>query len=409
MTPLLFALLSSPVAPADDAPFTEYPEPVRGASVVIELRARDDLGDLEGVCAALEAVDARATLIVDPALATREADRVRAAAKSGHEVAAWITPPSNAPKGIDGMNAWQRAARPQLKAVRKAAGQRPRPALVPTLPRTGEAALDALGVRTILVDRSGRPRRVVSATGVPGGIVIPQSGAGPLTDVDGAELDTAARQIAASAVGGPPAIQIALVLSEIDGDEIALLTRWLTEVAQPAGARPLAAKSIPLRSTASTAGPSEAAPLARPVDRADVLAAAAALGTSARIPRSREGNLNPTEAFLAMALTRADDEPPERVLLGSLRPPTEDARSTLRGGETLPRAAIVDGAARLAPYLTHGIPNFVDVEGGTLTAGEFLLAMARALSSGDDPIALGPAWSPDPHAEGLGWGESTGR
>jgi hypothetical protein len=251
---------------------------------------------------------------------------------------------------------------------------------------------------------------VVSATGVSGGIVVPQGGVGPISALGAADLDTAARQISAAATGGAPAIQLSLVLAEMDASEIALLTRWLTEVAAPAGVFTVHAKSIPLRSTASTGEISgEPLPLARPLDRADVLAAALALVDDPQIPRVIEGNINPTEAFLAFALLLAEEEPLDRVLLGGLRPPTEEVLSSLTAGDVMPRSAIVDGARRLAPYLTYGIPNFVDVGDGALTAGEFLLAMARALATPDDPVVLSPAWSPDPHAEGLGWGESSGR
>ena len=40
---------------------------------------------------------------------------------------------------------------------------------------------------------------------------------------------------------------------------------------------------------------------------------------------------------------------------------------------------------------------------------EFLVAMAHALSGETDPIPLSTPGNPDPYADGLGWGASTGR
>jgi hypothetical protein len=415
---LLLAPAAAPGGPAatpttapDPDEFSNLPGALRGVSLAIELRADRDLGALEAALDAVSAAGGEATVVVTAELAAREGARIAAARKAGHEIALWMDTPENAGRGMDGVDSWKRAGREQLKAVKKASGARPRTALVDTLPRTGEVAMDALRFRTVRVDRTGTPKRIVDLSGIPGGLVLPAAGEPGVVDLDPVTLDTVSRRMEQVLERGFPTVVLSLDLAAVDEEGAAMLGRWLIEVIEPTGAKVVSARNIPLRATASTGAEDEQTPavVARPVDLNDLEVAAAELVEAARIPRQLSPGINPTEAFLAFCMVLAEPEPPERVLLGGLNPPAEEARSALSGGETLPRASIVAAAAAIAPYLSYQVPNLIDAGDYTLTAAEFLVAMARALPGDTDPVPLVTPGNPDPYSAGLGWGASTGR
>jgi len=397
-------------SPETGAAFTERPGSLRGVSLSVQLRAKDDLGAMEAALEALARGGGSATVLVTPELAEREADRLSAVVAAGHEVGLWMTAPTDANRGMDGVEAWKKAAKAQLKPVRKACGRRPRTVMVDTLPRTGEVALDGLRFRTVLLDRTGRAKRIVDLSGIPGGLVVPATGKGGTQPLNAATLDSTARQLKGAMDGGFPSINLALALEEVDAEGAALLERWMTEVLSTTGVKVLQAKQIPLRATAAIGGtPEEPEIVARPVDRADLESAAAQYVTATTLPRLTDSGLNPTEVYLAFCMTLAAPEPPERVLLDSLSPPSEEARSQLtRLGLTVSRDAVLDTAASIAPYLSYQVPNVVDVGETTLTAAEFIVAMAHAIQ-GTDPVPLVTPNNPDPYSDGLGWGASTGR
>jgi len=410
---LLAALLGAPAlaqSPTPDETFAETPGSLRGVSLSVQLRADSSLGDLEAALAAVTAAGGAATVIVTPELAEQESERLTAALKAGHEVALWMTAPADANRGMEGVDAWKRAGKAQLKVVRKATGRRPKTVMVDTLPRTGEVALDGLRFRTVLLDRTGRAHRIIDLSGIPGGLVVPAVGQGGPRPLDAATLDATARQLRGALDEGFPTINLPLALEAMDAEGAALLGRWLSEVIAPTGARVLSAKQIPLRATAALGESTpETEIVARPVDIADLESAAAEYVAATTLPRLTESGLNPTEVFLAFCLVLASPEPPERVLLDALSPPSEEVRSGLtRLGLTAPRDAVIDAASEIAPYLSYQVPNLVDVGETTLTAAEFVTAMAHAIQ-GTDPIPLVTPNNPDPYSDGLGWGASTGR
>ncbi len=396
---------SGPAAPAEVGS-PELPGALSGVSLSVQVRAWRDLGAAEALLAAVAAAGGRATLIVPAELAERRGETLRALAADGHELALWLDAPADAGRGRAGLDAWKRAAREQSKALRRATGQRPKTALVAELPRTGELALDGLRFRTVLLERPDRPRRILDLSGIPGSLVFP---VGAPIDLDEATLDAAAEALSRAAEGSFPTAGLSLDAEALDAGDAEQLQRWLLGVVTPAGVKILPAKAIPMRATAAPGEPpAETAALARPLDAGDIRRAAEELAGVRRLPRGLEVGLTPTEAYLAFCLFLAEDPPPERVLLGPLSPPSEEIRSTLVGGERAEAAAVRDAAAAIAPYLSRQVPSLVDVGDYTLSAAEFLLAMAGVIR-GEDPVVLSTPMNPDPYAEGLGWGDSTGR
>jgi hypothetical protein len=193
-----------------------------------------------------------------------------------------------------------------------------------------------------------------------------------------------------------------------EGADVAVLDRWLREVADPAALRFVTASDMAgmtLADLGATPTTGATAPtLARRVDADAWRQAAEALVGAWALPRSLPGGLNPSEAFLALALVLAAEEPPTTLELGALEPPVEVARSTLLRKVSLDPREVAAAARALDPAGLHQVPAVVTVGDHTLTAAEFLRAMALTVL-GETPEAR-PIADPDPFAPGGGWGRS---
>ncbi|MEZ4236507.1 MAG: hypothetical protein R3F59_10180 [Myxococcota bacterium] len=135
-------------------------------------------------------------------------------------------------------------------------------------------------------------------------------------------------------------------------------------------------------------------------------AADALSGAQAVLPRTLPGDLNPTEAYFALALALADRTEGPVVRLGALHGPAQLAASTLKEPVTLPRGEVVRMASALVAAMPAEVPGALSVGGRLLTASETLLAFASAVR-GDDPVAVHPVDPPEPNQRGLGWGDAT--
>ncbi len=405
---LLLALLGAPSSlAAAAATFEVVPPALTGTALLIELRADDGLGDVEAVLDAFEARGLSVSIVLSAELAERESDRVRALDKRGHELVLRFRAPPPAGSPTAQYEAWRQAGREQVKAFRRATRSRPQALVVDKLTRASEYALYDLRVRTVLVEQTGRPRRSRGPAGLEGAALVVPHGDGPAETVDAELLDTVAADLAASASGGAAVYRLPLSLPELDPSELALLGSWIDDIVLPVGIELPTASKLPFRATASlTVG--EEATRARPVDLAAVQQVAAGLVGATQLPAELPGPLTVTEGFLALALALAEDELPQRVVLGELGPPPAEAVSSVPAGGEVPADHVRAAAAELAPHLTHTVPGLVDVGDLTLTAGEFLVAMAQVLE-GASTASIAPVRSPDPFAEDLGWGRSTGR
>ena len=406
---LLLALLGAPstLPAATAATFEVVPPALSGTALLVELRADEGLGEVETVLDAFEARGLSVSIVLPVALAERETERVRALGKRGHELVLRFDAPPPAGSPSAQYEAWRVAGRDQVKAFRRATRSRPQAILVDRLTRASEYALYDLRVRTVLVEQTGRPRRSRGPAGLEGVALVVPHGDGPATTVDAELLDTVAADLASSASGGAAVLRLPLLLSELDEAELDLLTSWIDDIVLPVGVELPTASKLPFRATASLTV-TEVATRARPVDLGTVQEAAAELAGATLLPAELPGPLTITEAFLAFSLALAEDELPQRVVLGELGPPPAEAVSSSPAGGYVSAADVRAAAAELAPHLTHAVPGLVDVGELTLTAPEFLLVMAQVLQ-GASTASFAPVRSPDPFAEDLGWGRSTGR
>ena len=405
---LLLALLGAPLMdPAAAATFEVVPPALSGAALLVELRADDGLGDVEAVLDVFEARGLSVSVVLSVELAERESERVRAIDKRGHELVLLFAPPPPAGSPSAQYEAWRKAGREQVKAFRRATRSRPQALLVDKLTRASEYALYDLRIRTVLVEETGRPRRSRGPAGLEGTALVVPHGDGPAETVDAALLDTVAADLAASASGGVAVLRLPISLPGLDADELDLLAAWIDDIVLPVGVELPTASKLPFRATGSLTV-AEAATRARPIDLAVLQEAAAELAGANTLPAELPGPLTITEAFLGLTLALAEAELPQRVVLGELGPPPAEATSPNRAGGFVPAADVRAAAADLAPHLTHAVPGLVDVGELTLTAPEFLVVMAQVLQ-GADTASFAPVRSPDPFAQDLGWGASTGR
>ncbi len=389
------------------ATFEVVPPALSGAALLVELRADEGLGELERVLGALESHGVHASIVVPLVLAEAEPERLRAASAAGHELVLGFQapPPGSSPTAV--YEAWRVEGRKQLRAFRRATRSRPQAIAVDKLTRAGEYALYDLRVRVVLVEDVGRPRRSRGPAGLEGLALVVPHGDGAARDVDAELLDTVAADLAASVSGGAAILRLPLSLPHLDADETALLGVWLEDIVVPVGVDLPTASKLPWRATAQLTV-EEAATRARPIDTDELALAAAALRGASVLPADLPGQLTITEAFLALTLVLADDTLPERVLLGQLGPPPAEASTAMPAGGFVTADAVREAARELAPHLHYAVPGLVDVGDQTLTACEFLVAMAQVFE-GAASASFAPVRSPDPFAEDLGWGHSTGR
>jgi hypothetical protein len=208
-------------------------------------------------------------------------------------------------------------------------------------------------------------------------------------------LDLVAEASEEATPRGLPAVRVV-----VDGQPTEVLVDWLDDGWLRVGGPTIVASEVP------HALPDPSVKMVVPgrkVDREDLLAAVIPLTEGGRLPRSLPRDLNLTEAFLGLVLLLSEDI--EEVALTPLEAPIAAARSMDPG--SVASEDVRAAAVRLAPALTTAIPGFVDVGPVKLTAEEFLVVMAIvALDPDAERVDVPVVESPDPYANGLGWGRS---
>ncbi len=423
LTALLALALAQPASACDlaappDAAFRQAAPDAPNVHVLIELWVDGATPAwLADVLAAVSAREVPITFVARPRTLTGPgAGPARAAVDAGHELALRLD--ATADVSLDEPT----AARAAAKEVACAAGKRPRVAWSPLEKRRQEAVLGQAGMRSILSGegaQAANPREAAhfenqlsEAVVIPPGIYAPNDGCGgdpvvgPFTPL-AADRATVAMQ--ASASTAVAAVRVGLDGSRGAPEDAAVLGRWLDQVILPSGvtvALPSQVRSATLRAGGQAAAVAVTADTGgRIVAVQDVTAAAEALRGVAVLPREI-GSLTPTEAFLAFCNLLAGRDEGAVVRLGALSGPRDHATSALTEPMEVDRAALIATANALVAALPDHIPGAVAVGGTTLTAGELLTAMASAVR-GDDPVLAAPVGSPDPHDEGLGWGNAT--
>jgi len=355
--------------------------------LVLELRAIDD-----DLLAALELRRIPATLVLTPEEARAAGD----AGLRGHELALDLqtgVPPEQLEDWPT--ESWKKLGRHQLKAFRQATGTKPRTVRVEALTATGERALSQLGVTTVLVDSPGQPHLATRLDGTYTNTLVLPLGSYQCVQLEGWSLDRVAEASEAGVKLGLPAVRVV-----VDEQPTEVLVDWLDDAWLREGGQVARADAVP------PALPDPAARTVLPgrrVDRAELLLAAEVIAGGGPLPRTLPGDLTLTETFLGLCLLLAEER--EEVVLNTLEPPGNQAKSTTP--QPVSAQDVRAAAVRLSPALTAAIPGIVDVGEQTLTAAEFLAVMARlAVEPEALRIDVPTTESPEPYAEGLGWGHS---
>lgn len=354
------------------------------APLVIEVRSVN-----EELLGALERRGLTATLV----LTLEEAPLGVEAAMRGHELALDLDPELDPEQLADWrMESWWDLVRDQQKAFRKATGVKPTVIRVEGLTRQAELAMSQAGLTTVLVDQPGRPHLAATMDGTRGKTLVLPLGDYACQELHHGALDAIAEASEKGTALGLPAVRVM-----VDEQPTELFLEWLDEGWLRVGGPVILAGSVPH----ALPDPSARRIIpGRKLDRSDLVLAASGVAEGGRLPRTSQ-DLTLTELYLGLVLLLAEDA--EEVSLTSLGPPVSAARST--GVSSVAADDVRAAAARLAPALTTAIPGFVDVGPAQLTAGEFLVVMARvALNPQAERVDVPKVESPDPYADGLGWG-----
>ena len=201
-----------------------------------------------------------------------------------------------------------------------------------------------------------------------------------------------------------PSVVVARVALAPDADEARAVALWWTTTAQPADWKAWSARTAFLRLGTSQLAPkvSDAPPRAQAVVNADhLLAAAQIIADAERLPRTLPGGLNLTETLVGLTAMAVDPGHPRYTI--PVVDPANDPAQTMRS-EPMPLdpAELRTAAGMLLPRLDRQAPGLVTVGSNTLSAGEFLVAIAQLAL--DQPPVARPVRSPDPYAPGGGWG-----
>ncbi len=188
-----------------------------------------------------------------------------------------------------------------------------------------------------------------------------------------------------------------------------VVARWASEILAPAGIRPTLPSLARARAREALAdGPispaSSAAGRLVPVDRAKD-AAKAIVDAQLQLPRTLPGELNLTEAFVALQLLAAGRIEGDMLRLPAVAGPATRASSTLDGPVEIPAAQVAGLAKALLAEKMQTLPAALPLAGRLLTAPELLVLFASC-ATGADPCVTVPIESPEPNARGLGWGDA---
>ena len=300
---------------------------------------------------------------------------------------------------------WRVALKSSKRAVQRATHKRATVLAVPPPTPTGEVAIDEAGFQALFLIDPGdaaAPRRARAYGGRTGRTRVVTEGAG--VDACGAQLGTPLPSALDRIARVGPSQVVTRVALAPSADEARAVALWWTHTAAPAEWKAWSVGTLYVRAgtTPLAPKPAEAPPVAQASLTTDRLAQATeTITTVGRLPRVLPGDLTLTEAFVGLAAMAADPGHPAYPV-PYVGPPPGDVRSVLTGPTPLEEAAVRQAATALLPSLGDHLPTLVNVGAHTLTAGEFLLVLAQ-LQRGLAPVAR-PIGSPDPFAEGAGWG-----
>ena len=419
---LALASASCELNPDPAAPFAESRVEATGVRVIVELHLRSE-ADVPWATEHLERFDTLGVpavvvvpLLDDPPDALLAL--VDRAAAGPHEVAVQLTSAQVPTDVLDKSGPMRRKLAPYERVAKV------RVALAPIQSKSSEAVLGRMGYRTLidtLASASGAPRMAGHLEGQPRiNVVLPPGNyddacgpspvASPFSPA-AADRVVAAMLRSAAEPTATPVTRVALDASRAAATDAEVFERWLSQVLRASGAQVVTASAARVdalqgfRRTPVGQAPTATRPApGRLVTVERITEAAAAIRASPTLPRTLPGDLNPTEAFLAMALLLTGAESDASVRLRPLTGPSAAGRPS--GATDVDRAALVATLTQLLAVLPPELPISVPVDGKLLSTTELLSVMAAAVL-GESPLAPSTLADPDPNARGLGWGAST--
>ena len=414
------ALGGCDLAAPPDAPFEVQRTSAERAVLLVEVWVGDDddIPWARTMLATLEERSLRGTLVVDLAdgPSPASAELLAAASAAGHDLALAI-PNRDVPTDV------LQPVRPLRKRAKPyEAAQRIRVTAAALGGRASEALLGKAGYRVVLQRQAAAgatPRLAGQFEGQPKVNVVLPAGAyeddcGPSPLVGPFTPRAADRAMQAVVRGLSESTPTPVTRLALDGARAAtsdpdVLGRWLDTVVTSANVRILTPTSArPLILQGFKEGPvslEERRSSGRLVSVDEIRAAASQLATTDELPVSfQDGSLNPTELFVSLLLVAANESSDGAVNLRTLSGPVSQPES--RGTTTdIDPEALRRTARQLLAALPAEIPAALPVDGQLLSAAELLTALA-SLVRGDTPAQARHLSSPDPHARGLGWGQS---
>ena len=398
-----------------DGPST-FAQPTAAAKVVVELRV-SNTSSSDQVAATIDALNASgASLPVTVLLPSDWKPAQRDILAGPHievglrtSIPELMDPAPINPAAVS-IRDWQLAVRDARKELRAMAGANPRTVSLPPPPPGLELVLDDSGVHTILVEDPGAaspPRVATSWGGRPGRArLLTEQG---YDDSCGATLRAPTTAALDRIARAGPTVQVLRVALTPDPALADVFVSWWATVAVPAGWEALRPRQAGLRFAGAwlprPQGSLQEAPAPAPsrqVTASDLDAAAETIVAAGRLPRSLSGEMNLTEAFLALSAWAA--EPQGIVAIGSAKGPDSLPGASMRPPGPVDTEALTKAAQTLVSAKGHTLPALVTVGADTLTAREYLVALAH-LKLGRTPIARDTP-DPDPYAPDGGWGSS---
>lgn len=417
-------LLQTAAGTAPSTTFEQRPERCQ-AQLLVDVTL-DPNAELPELAQALETVQLPVLLLVRPPQIEGWTDVVDVLQAEGVELGLLAQWPEPLPEPVrsDVTIGWSRL-RQERRELRRATGSAPRVAGVTALSPALEGSLDIFGYSLLLPAVDGllqAPRRNLDLQGsASSGIVIwpvqPLEDDERLGSAGGLEalLDRAALALER---GDHPVVRVTVSASMMSRHG-ALLQRWWEEVVHPCGAAALsraqAEDAVRAWLRDGQRGVGQASPQPRPststeataiVDADQLMRAAEELACTAAggatLPRTAGHGLDLTQAWLALSLALAGQQPP--LTLYPVLAPRSSPRSVLPPeGVSVSSDDLRSAGSTLTPRPGQQVSSFARVGDQALTAAELLCAMASAFR-GEDPVTVTRTYSPDPYAPGLGWG-----
>ena len=393
--------------------------PAAPARVVVKLRLSNASvpAEVADTIDAFDAVELPLTVSVPASWRPEHADQI---AGPNVEIALrtsvveLLSPPPSNPAAV-ALSDWRAAIKGARRDLRKNTGAQVRTVSIAPPPPGLELMLDDSGLRTILLEDPGAgdpPRVARSWGGQPGRArLLSEQG---YDDGCGAVVraPTSAALDRISRAG--PRVPVLRVVLLPEPDTARMFVGWWTTVAVPAGWQAVTPRQAGVqavgawlpRPQAKDATPGTPSTVtARRLSSDELNAAAQAIIDARRLPRTLPGGLSLTEAFVGLNAWTAS--PQDTVLLPTVGGPTTVPSRSSRPPAAVELHALEATAQTLSSAVSQTIPSLVTVGSETLTAREYLVALAHH-KLGLSPIARDTP-DPDPYAPGGGWGTSEAR